>query len=337
MPWREGTSHQAVYQETLEQIDAAEALGFDAVWLAEHHFSPYGVCSAIFSLAAHVAARTSRVRVGTAVVVLPFYNPLLVAEEAATVDLLSGGRLDFGVGRGYQRHEFDGLGVPIEESRGRFVEALEIILGAWTQPSVCYTGAHYHVPEVSVYPRPIQRPHPPVWVAASVSPETLDFAAARGFPILTSSTAGPELIQRNFGLYAEALARHGRTRDGLDLPVNRCVYVAESARAAERDPEEPMLWVQHVLSQVGTPARNGSYPEAYRDWAGRDARRTFDDLRRNTAIFGTPDECVAAIQRLERDVGLTYLMCNMAFGGLEHGKVLRSMRLFAEEVMPRFR
>ena len=337
IPWREGQDVGQLYRQNLEQAQLAEDLGFDAVWMAEHHFSPYGTCSAILTYCSNIAARTSRIRIGTAVVVLPFYNPIIIAEEAATVDQLSGGRLDLGLGRGYQAHEFAGVGIPIDESRGRFNECLEIILQAWTEPAVDFQGKHYTVPPTSVYPKPAQRPHPPLWIASSASPETLEYAAKRGLPIMAGSTVTVETAKRTYGQYHDYLTQYGRTSNGLESMLNRCVYVAESPRDAVDHPEEPMMWVRDIFNRVGTPAKDGVYPKEYQAWQRRVRDLSYDELVKNVAIFGTPEQCVESIRFLEKELGLGYLMCNMAFGGLDHDKVKRSMTLFAREVMPHFR
>lgn len=143
LSYPENTSQRQVYRDAIEQIRAAEDLGFDAVWLAEHHFSHYGICGTILGLASHVAGITRRVRIGTAVVVLPFWNPLVVAEEAAMVDQLSDGRLDLGVGRGYQWNEYRGFNLAMDESRERFEESLEILKRAWTQDRLTFEGKHF--------------------------------------------------------------------------------------------------------------------------------------------------------------------------------------------------
>src|SRR5712692_742201 len=181
---RDGQSHAQVYANTLDECKLAEELGFHTVWLAEHHFSVYGIAPSLPVLAAAIARETRRVRIGTAVVVAPFAHPVRIAEEFAMVDILSGGRLDFGIGRGYQPKEFRGLGISMEGTRERFDEALEIIRRAWTGDRVTFEGRFYQVRDLRILPRPVQKPHPPFWTAA-VSPDTYTLAARKGFKILT--------------------------------------------------------------------------------------------------------------------------------------------------------
>src|SRR5881628_403222 len=187
---REWQTHAEVYRNTLEECRLADELGFDVVWLAEHHFSPYGICPSLAPLAGAVAGATRRVRIGTAVVIAPFEHPLRIAEEWAEIDILSGGRLEFGLGRGYQPSEFRGLAVSMERTRERFDESYELIRRAWTQERCTFEGEFYQVRDLRVFPKPVQKPHPPLWTAA-VSPETYVLAAKRGFKIQTSPAFTP--------------------------------------------------------------------------------------------------------------------------------------------------
>src|SRR5947207_6994266 len=169
LTFRDWQTEADVYAHALEEARLADELGFEAVWLAEHHFSSYGVCPWGAVLAAAIARETRRVRIGTSVVVAPFAQPLRIAEEWAMVDILSGGRLEFGIGRGYQPKEFRGLGVSMEKTRERFDEAVEVIRSAWTDERVTFEGEFYQVRDLHDLPRPVQKPHPPLWTAA-VSP-----------------------------------------------------------------------------------------------------------------------------------------------------------------------
>src|SRR5262244_2611039 len=151
-------SSQEIYARGLEIAQASETLGFDNVWLAEHHFSTYGYLSRPAQLATYIAARTTRIRVGTAVIVVPLHHPLVIAEEIATLDLLAGGRVDIGLGRGYQHYEFERFG------RERWEESIDIILRSFEGRPFSYEGKFFRMPETSVFPQPVQRPHPPLWV-----------------------------------------------------------------------------------------------------------------------------------------------------------------------------
>ena len=160
MPSPRALPHAEIYARGLEIAQAAEDMGYDGVWLAEHHFSNYGYLSQPLIMATHLAAKTKRIRIGTAVVVLPLHNPLMVAEEAATIDLLSEGRFDLGLGRGYQQYEFQRLGFDLKDSRSRWEEAIEIVTRAFTEDSFSFQGEHFSFPETTVLPKPYQKPHP---------------------------------------------------------------------------------------------------------------------------------------------------------------------------------
>jgi alkanesulfonate monooxygenase SsuD/methylene tetrahydromethanopterin reductase-like flavin-dependent oxidoreductase (luciferase family) len=201
-----GSSDADVFTAELDQIEKAEELGFDGVWLAEHHFQWYGIGTDLMQLGAWVAARTKRVRIGTAIVTLPFHNPLRLAEQAATLDIISGGRLDLGVGRGYQAVEFAGFDVSMDESRARFNECVEILIRAWTEESFSYDGAFTKVHDVSILPKPLQQPHPPIYVASWMTPETIRYAAERGYPILAPAGLAADQVKTNYQLYHEARA-----------------------------------------------------------------------------------------------------------------------------------
>jgi alkanesulfonate monooxygenase SsuD/methylene tetrahydromethanopterin reductase-like flavin-dependent oxidoreductase (luciferase family) len=177
-------SSPEIYARGVEMAQAAENLGFRNMWLAEHHFSTYGYLSRPLQFATYIAAKTERMRVGTAVIVVQLHHPLLIAEEIATADLLSGGRLDVGLGRGYQRYEFERLGLDLADSRPRWEESVDIMLKAFEGTPFIYKGKFFQIPETTVFPQPLQQPHPPIWITAQ-SPESVEAAVRRGFNVLT--------------------------------------------------------------------------------------------------------------------------------------------------------
>src|SRR4029434_251199 len=180
-------SSKEIYARGVEIAQTAETLGFRNVWLAEHHFSTYGYLSRPAQLATYIAPRTSRLRVGTAVIVVPLHHPLVVAEEIATLDLLAGGRVDIGLGRGYQSYEFERLGLDLESGRARWEESVDILLKGLTRQPFAYHGKLFKIPETSVFPQPLQQPHPPIWITAQ-SPESVEAAVRRVVDLLTSGS-----------------------------------------------------------------------------------------------------------------------------------------------------
>ncbi|MDO8616478.1 MAG: LLM class flavin-dependent oxidoreductase [Dehalococcoidia bacterium] len=334
-----GWTDEGVFRAELEQIQKAEELGFDAVWLAEHHFQWYGIATDLMQIGAWVAARTERVRIGTAVVVLPFHNPLRLAEQAATLDLLSGGRLDLGVGRGYQAAEYSGFNISMDESRARFAECVEVLVKAWTQETFSHEGKYTQVRDVSVLPKPAQKPHPPIYVASWMTPETIRFAAERGFPIMSPAGLAADQIKTNYQLYAETLESLGRDASGLELPALIHIYVDENDERARRTGMEHARRYGASLATLGTSVQpDGELSSEYQHYKQfADAGAALRETRQELMLFGNPDSVAHKLKWVRDELGVRYVMCWMNMGGLEPERVLTSMRLFAEEVIPRFR
>jgi natural product biosynthesis luciferase-like monooxygenase protein len=335
---REWQSHAEVYGNAIAECRLADELGFHTIWLAEHHFSPYGIVPSLAPLAGALARETRRARIGTAVVIAPFEHPLRIAEEWAEIDILSGGRLEFGLGRGYQPNEFHGLGASMVDTRQRFDEELEIIRRAWTEDEMTFDGAFYKVPRVRVTPKPVQSPHPPLWTAA-VSPDTYTLAAKRGLKILTSPAFTPlDILRKNYDAYhAEWKATHG-SGDGAEICMNKIIYVAETSKQAREDLREPVLWFFRTQADlIADPL--GAPPEQYKFY-----KRVRENLLSLTeekaldqaAIAGDAEEVADKIRMHNEALGISHYMGAFSRGGLAHDKVTRSMRLFAEKVMPRF-
>lgn len=224
-----GDEHTAI-TEQIDLMCAAEELGFSSTWAAEHHFGDYGICpSSVLALAA-VARQTSTIRLGTAVVVMPFHNPLRVAEELAFVDQLSAGRLDVGLGRGYRQKELSRFGIPLEETRGRFRESLQVLRKAWTEPRLTHHGQFFDYDDIEARPRPAQQPHPRVWVG-SLSPQTFELVGEMGAHLLFTPRFAPdEDIPKQIGEYREAVGAAGGDPAQHRVGALRFVYCAESSK-----------------------------------------------------------------------------------------------------------
>jgi alkanesulfonate monooxygenase SsuD/methylene tetrahydromethanopterin reductase-like flavin-dependent oxidoreductase (luciferase family) len=337
--------HAEVIQREIEQMVWTEELGFDSIWLTEHHFIDYGLSVSPSVLAAAAAMRTSRVRIGLAAAILPFHDPIRLAEELALVDILSGGRLDVGVGRGNRPVEFEGLRVPQIENRERFEETLAIMIRAWTEERFSFEGRYFTIPEVRVIPKPLQRPHPPLYVVC-VSPDTIEATALRGLPMLNSILRGPAdqlVAQRDTYVTACRKAGRGEAEIATLLShwgVSRHVYVAPTDAEALAQTREAEMWYQEALRKFLIPERiDRVHPllqPGFRAMAERFAHVSWDDLVRETVAFGSPDTVAERIEQLRR-LGVGEVLCWMNFGGLPQHQVRRSMELFAREVMPRFR
>jgi alkanesulfonate monooxygenase SsuD/methylene tetrahydromethanopterin reductase-like flavin-dependent oxidoreductase (luciferase family) len=331
----QGRQESHLYDELLEQIAQAESFGYDAMWMAELHFHRrFSILSAPLLTAAAAAQRTQRLRLGIAVNLLPLHHPVRLAEEGAVLDVLSHGRLDFGVGRG---HPFPGVyenfHVPPAESRARFAEALDILIGSWTREPFSYAGQYFQVSDLAVVPKPIQQPHPPIFVAAG-SPETFAATGERGVGLLVPGHVQPmEAVRENLQRYWEAgraAGHEARLRATLLMPV----YVAEHQRQAETEPEPHVMYYYSVLGGL----LSGEFPESYQRY-GESRRRlgtlTYDAIRSERAIFGEPSYCLERLQQIRDTLGVQQIMAWMNIGGLPHEQVLGSMRLFAERVLPK--
>ena len=336
VPWPEGTEPAQILAETTEQIQYAEELGFVSAWLAEHHFTRYSMVPSSLILATHLAARTSKIRLGTAVLVSPLHNPMRLAEDAAMLDLVSNGRLDVGFGRGSGGYEYYGYGLDPAESAERFQDSIKIVQGLWTTPGFSYESRFNKLDDINLVPPPLQQPHPPIYIAATRTPATLEFLIATGHNLciaVVQDTADALALCHRF---VELSAAAGDHRPMSEIPFFRYFYVAETEEQARRDTEDRINWVADIMQwrrQIDT----GS--EVYRrmdDWRRQRTQLpdSYDYLSVNRAVIGTPDQCVAQIKELQAH-GIDYFGCNFDFGGMSRDKVMRSMELFSQEVMPR--
>jgi len=338
VPWPEGVDPQQVYEETTEEAQYGEELGFNSIWLAEHHFTRYGLGSSSLVLISSIAAQTKTIRLGTAILVPTLHNPLRLAEDTATLDVISGGRLDVGFGRGAAGYEYSGYGIDREESQARFQETITMVKGLWTTPEYTHAGQYHSTNHANLTPPPIQKPHPPVYIAATRTPATLEFVLSSGHPLLMGVVLDtPDalaLCQRFVGRSKEA----GHNVLMSEIPFFRYFYVAETEEQARRDTEAGLNWTMDVnqwrrVFAEGSELSAGSLDE-FRA-ARTELPPSYEYLFANRAFIGTPDQCTAKIQAL-RDEGVEYFGCNFSFGDMDHKKVLKSMELFSREVMPRF-
>jgi alkanesulfonate monooxygenase SsuD/methylene tetrahydromethanopterin reductase-like flavin-dependent oxidoreductase (luciferase family) len=304
-----GPSDSQGYENFVQYVVEAEELGFESLFLVEHHFTGIGQVSSSLSLLAYLAAKTSKIRLGTGVVVLPWHNPVLVAEQAATLDLLSNGRLDLGVGRGYRKPEFDGFCVPMEEAQERFDEAVEVIRKAWTSAGrFSHHGKRWNYDNIVVEPPVRQYPHPPMWLGA-VSADSIRRAAREGYNLLLDQVASVAEVGERIAIFREECERVGRAYQSHMVGVTRGLYLAqtgeERARQAARRVE--------ILATIGGIRRPG----------------LGDPDQDDSPLFGTPAEIIARVRELEQ-VGVGLLLAS------DPGGDLQALRTFGREVMPAF-
>ncbi len=338
--WHPDVSIPQSISDVMEKVELADRLGMDEIWLGEHHFSRHGIISGIWSMLGYVAQRTKNARIGSAVVVLPFHNPIMVAEEAATIDILSNGRFTLGIGAGYQAQEFRGLGSNIEEARPRFREYLDVIRKCWEDGPLTFKGQFVDVEDLLVIPKPIQKPLP-VTIAVSTSPESVDYAAKLGLEIIVGGpTAVMGQISQVMDLWHERMEHYGHPHEHIDLAVGIDIYVAPTMEEAESDLIGLEDEINEVFRRVGNPRRaDGSIPEGFKHWAHRDEDRLLGAKRAlkegMLPLIGTPEVVSERIENF-RSKGIRSIRGTFGKAGLEQGKALRCIQMFAEEVMPNF-
>jgi len=335
------TEHEIIHEQ-MDLMKAAEEVGFDSVWPAEHHFTEYGYCaSPALSLAA-IASETKRVRLGTGIVILPLNHPLRVAEDYAFLDHLSNGRVDLGVGRGYQPLEFQRYGVDQATTREQFHEALQIIRQAWSDGRVNHRGKHYHFDDVPIRPAPMQQPHPPIWMAA-LSAETFELAGRYGCNLLCGSVFGlsPDVAQARRRDYYRGLADAGHSTEDRRNGCLMMVYVADSQEQARDEFRDPVLWYYKTISKYVAPGAGEKAVKSYEMYtAFRDVASSigWDQLlERDAVICGEPDYVAEKLAAYQQVYGFTDVLCWTRLGGLDHSKVLRSMQLMQDKVIPQLR
>jgi alkanesulfonate monooxygenase SsuD/methylene tetrahydromethanopterin reductase-like flavin-dependent oxidoreductase (luciferase family) len=309
------------FREWVDYVVEAEALGYDSIFVVEHHFTGFGQVSASLNLLTWAAARTKTLRLGTAVIVLPWHNPVLLAEQAATIDLLSGGRLDFGVGKGYRHAEFASFCIPQSEADERFDEGLEVILKSWTsEERFSHHGRFWHFEDIIVEPPTAQKPHPPIWMGAG-SPDSIRKVAQRGFKLLLDQHASMEMTIERFNIYKAAVEASGRRFDPTDVGVSRAFFVARTSEEKAKAIETRFANQQRLVKAGSAPAEKSTA-----------SLLSFDqtlDAAGDSALFGTPDEIAAKLETL-RAAGIEHLLLNGPTGSREN------LRAFARDVMPAF-
>jgi alkanesulfonate monooxygenase SsuD/methylene tetrahydromethanopterin reductase-like flavin-dependent oxidoreductase (luciferase family) len=335
---RQGASQAQAFRDVFDLADRCEAWGADCVWLGEIHFTPTrSVISASLQVASAIASRTHRLRIGTAVQVLPLNHPLRIAEEVATVDHISEGRFEFGVGRSGVVKTYDVYGVAYAESQARFREALEIIRRAWTGEPFSYEGRFYRVDNATVVPRPYQTPHPPIRMATT-SDETFPLAGRLGLPIFVGlrTTEIPDL-QAQLAPYRQAWREAGHVGQPsvyLRLPV----YVSPTEQGAVEEPRESMsaFFARQTELARAAVGRAGAGPtDRRRMQAERMASLTYDDVLARKVAFGTAAGVIDRLTRLREELGLDGIVAELNPGGLIPPELeTRSLRILTHEVLP---
>jgi alkanesulfonate monooxygenase SsuD/methylene tetrahydromethanopterin reductase-like flavin-dependent oxidoreductase (luciferase family) len=307
----------AGFREFVDNNVEAEALGYHSTFIVEHHFTGFGQISATLNLLTWVGARTTTLRLGTAVIVLAWHNPVLLAEQAATIDLLSGGRLDFGIGKGYRYNEFSGFATPMEEADERFDESLTVMRKAWTSDTPwSHRGRYWTFDHVVVEPPTAQKPHPPLWMGAG-SPASIRKVATLGYNLLLDQYASIEQIGERIAIFKAEVEARGRVFDPMSVGVTRSINLVDTAADLERAMQNRVAArrrIDRLAVRPDGPAANRAHLS--------------DEEICASALYGSPDEVATLMQKL-RDAGAEYVLLNSAGGR-------PTLRRFARELMPAF-
>jgi alkanesulfonate monooxygenase SsuD/methylene tetrahydromethanopterin reductase-like flavin-dependent oxidoreductase (luciferase family) len=329
--WPEGSQQHQLYLDAIEQVVLADELGFDLAWLTELHFTRHAITSDSLALLAHIAAKTRRIRLGTAVAVLPFHDPVRLAESIALVDHLCDGRLDVGIGRGYQYREYHGFGIPLNEGTERFEEALEVLLRSWAaEEPFAFEGTFSRYDAAWPQPKPYHQPHPPL-CHATTGADGLRRCAENDWGIVLAQGTTLASVGEVLDRYREQLELVGRPYSPERVTIARgmfCGATDEEALAAYVGPYRAFLDLAAEVSAAPS-AGGGSAPR--NPFQVADEASLLESL-----IVGSPDTCEGSLRVLE-EMGIGNVIFFVNLGGLTHASVVESLRRFATDVLPRFR
>lgn len=319
-----GTDLTRLWEEMSAEAQQAERSGFDSFFVTEHHQEPAGYLPSPLPLLAALASRTSRIRLGTGIAVLPLYHPIRMAEDCAVVDIISRGRLILGVGMGYQEVDFAAYGLRVSDRVSLFEEGVEVIKRAWTEEKLYFVGKRYTLTDISVTPKPVQRPRPPIWVAG-VGDEAMKRAGRIGDALLADSFQLPARLKRRVDLYRQTAESRGNQ---ARVVLFREGFVAKTREEAISEYETGLLSTHRYYW------RHGSYYQDIKQEGDLDLKR----IGLERLILGSPQDCVERIRTWNAEIGADYFLIRFKHpAGPPHAKVMEALRLFGEEVIPKFR
>lgn len=363
-------SVQETYEYETQIILWADELGFDTAWIAEHHFRNYGTVPNTMLLLASLAAKTKRIRLGNAVVIMPFFHPLRVAEDAAMVDMISGGRLNFGFGRGYQGVEFTAFETSLDDTREKTDEAMAIVLKAWTGEPFSHHGKHWNFDDVQVIPTPVQKPRPPLFYA-SINPQSIEHNAKRGVPFIVDASTTQEQLRESITAWRRIAREHGHDPDNAEIVTGRLVYLADTDEQAKefitsqgRGPRSTYIFAQdyhpnregktyeekYARQSAPIDPMTGQITKGYEYWEKGYLGRSPEAMRSSTEeaweqrwVAGDLDRVIRKIEELEA-IGVGNIMCTFGYQDPRFGPVMKPplpemrqiMERFAREVIPHF-
>jgi len=320
--------YPALYQALLDQIVQAEELGYDNVWLAEHHFTEDGYNPSTLPTAAAIAARTSRIRIGTYILLMPFQHPVRVAEDATCIDIWSNGRFDLGAGQGYAAGEFQALHIPRKERSARLAEGVELVRRLWIEENVTFEGRFTQVSDLTLSPKPVQQPHIPLWIGARAD-RAIRRVAQMGCHLM--ATIGPDPAP----LYIQTLRENGHDPADFNIGQIRMVYVAENEDQAWEDVREHLHYSMQYYGVILAEANDA--PGDADGWQFTHASQLRNSGFGRAAMIGTPDQVARKMEKFCQRFHCTHFVLGTQLPGLDPQKVTRSLELFAQEVLPAFR
>ena len=337
-----GRPDVALYNEHMQLGDLAEPLGFDSLFALEHHFTGYSMSPSPLQMLSYYAGRTSKITLGTCVIVLPWHDPIRVAEQIALLDVMSGGRTLMGFGRGAASVEYEGFRIPMEEARPRFVESAQLIVKALSNERFDWQGEFYQIPEMSIRPRPISHPERRFY-ASSVSPESSEIMAKMGFGMLV-------VMQNEWAKAAEDVLRYREIAASVGHKPRPPIILSNVACAPTR--EEARDWAMRYLGEKWDSIDNhyhfadghlanvkgyesyGKLAKTYTKMKDESFRTKATDFYLSIQVVGTPDDCIQQIGELRRLTGMDHFVTEFSFGSMPHHLAEMNMRLFAEKVLP---
>ncbi|HVN88755.1 MAG TPA: LLM class flavin-dependent oxidoreductase [Candidatus Binataceae bacterium] len=336
--YAEDCSEEQYYKNFFDEVSYAEELGFDTIWIGEHHFCRY-ICPAPQIIAGAIAQRTKRMRIGTGIVLLPHHDPIRLAEDYALVDLISGGRLDLGVGRGFIKATYDGFNQSMDESRERFNECLDIIEGSWAKPNFSYQGKFYKANNITILPRPLQKPAPPIFMAALASEESFVAAGKRGHSLMLAPFfQSRDRLKDNVTLYKETLRNSGFPFEHPEIVSGYHSFIDETAAGARTKWEDHYMRYLHFVNTLINPSEYTS--QDYRTWrrsAEALGQVTFEQMYPDQVLCGDVGQAVDRVGLMQEQYGVTHFYTYMDLGGLPQKDLRPSMERFATKVIPQFR
>lgn len=318
-------THRELYAQALDLAKLAESSGFHSVWLSEHHFLPDGYCPSVLATASAMAAVTSTIRLGTGVLLLPLHNPVRVAEDAAVVDNISGGRLDLGVAIGYRKEEFDGFGIPIQQRPSRIEEGIEVLLKAWGEESFTYSGKRYEFNDINVTPKPVQKPVP-IYIGAFETP-AIRRAGRLGYPLLIGPGRTMGMVADTIDTYNDASREAGKNPDDVEHILLRETYVHSDPLKAKEDAEKYIIGMYRYYFTLGVKiVVRGRQIQSEDD-------PLFEHLSEDRFVIGSPEKCGRELERYRDEMGIKHVTCRMYFPQAEYQAVADCVGLFGREVI----